>query len=274
MERIYLERDRRRKALRSLRNRYLAIIYGGCVRKEPVRKIHKALFDATVNMKEAKYLLAMAIKLANRAKKAVPTGDETSAAAVFSLIWDLGTEEKTEKLINQTTQREAEREKDTIIRDFVDSNRQDGRWFYLASSHNDCAVDHKPYQGRMYVDERAPESAMAYARSRNMMTVQWVMGPPAWFITRPNCRHYFVALTEREVRDKSVRRLQRKHHTHRREGDREFQTPARMAVEKYRRRIRTLRAMYREHPDPKIRDMILKSEMLLRKWVTESEKAI
>lgn len=259
----------------TLKNRYLAIIYKGCLDGETAKRIHKRLYDETVRSKPQyadKFLLAMMIKETNRAKKLPQTEGGLLAAALFDLFQSGKIRDKAKKLINYDTQRQAEERKQETIDDFVEGNRAEGRWFYLASSHNDCAEDHKPYQGRMYVDEKAPDSAIQFAKSRGWLTVQWVMGAPAWFITRPNCRHYFVGVTESEVRGKPLKRLKRKYGTHTKEGNREFQTPAHAAVEEYEDRLRMLRGLYREYPTDKLKAEILKTELLVRKWKEMDEK--
>jgi len=266
LERIYLEKDRRKRHLMSLKNKYLAIIYDGCLKNEAARRIHKRLYDETINNKPQyadKFLLGMMIKMANRAKK---IKDADLATALFAMFWDSKISDKAEKVINHTVSKQAEMRKQEAIDNTIADNRDAGRWFYLASSHADCAKDHIPYQGRLYVDEKAPPEAMAYAKSRGLYTVQWVMGAPAWFITRPNCRHYFVSLTLRQVEGRPLKRLKRKYKTHTREGDREFQTPKHRAVEEYRDRLEMLRGLYRIQPTEKLKRQILKAEMLLKKW--------
>ena len=136
----------------------------------------------------------------------------------------------------------------------------------MASSHNDCAADHKPYQGRLYVDEKAPKEVIDYAKSRGLYTVQWVMDGPAWFITRPNCRHYFVSLKLDQVKGKSDKKLTKKYKTHSVEGNRDFQTPRSRAIEEYTDRLRMLKSLYWEHKTQKLKNEIVKTELLIKKW--------
>lgn len=234
----------------------------------PARKIHRALYDETIRSKRQyadKALLAMAIKTANRASKF--QGPDASG-----LILDLflrKSDKAAKHIINHDAQKIAESEKNSAIKTEIAENRAKGKWFYLASSHNDCAKDHLEWQGKLYVDAEAPEEVLQYAKARELYTVQYVMDSPAWLITRPNCRHYFVALTEKEVRGSSMKELKKRHHTHTPEGDRDFQTPARRAVEEYEDRLRLLRALYRERPFEKLKNEIQKAEMLLKKWKKE-----
>lgn len=255
----------------SLKNKYFAIIYSGCVKGDGVRKIHKALYDATINSGKysSKILLAQALKLTNKAKKVVPSDGELLSVAIFSLFKRDDVNDTAKKIINWQTQRDAEKEKDATLKSFIEENQKDGKWFYLASSHDDCAKDHLDWQGKLYVDENAPEEVLEYAKSRALHTMQWVIGQPVWFITRPNCRHYFVSLSESEVRKKPLKKLKRKYKTHTKEGDRQFQTPAHAAVEEYEDRLHMLRALYRESPNPVIKKEIEKAELLVKKWKRE-----
>ena len=176
------------------------------------------------------------------------------------------TNEKAKKIINYRVDTEAEREKDLAIDDFITASRKNGEWFFLASSHGDCAEDHKAYQGRLYVDEKAPDDVIQYAKQRGLWTVQWVMGKPAWFVTRPHCRHYFVSLTEKQVRGKTNKKLTRKYKTYSKKGDYDFQTPAKAAVAEYTDRLHMLKYLYGIYKTQKLRNEILKTEMLLKKW--------
>jgi len=257
--------------LLSLKNKYFAIIYSECLKGTSARKIHKALYDATINTKPQyadKFVLGMAIKLSNKAKKvSVPSGGtELLAVALLDLFLKNHSNDKFKKLINHEVMEESEKNKGVIINDYIKTSRDHGKWFYLASSHGDCAEDHKDYQGRLYIDRNAPEEAMNYARSRKLLSLQWVMDGPVYFVTRPNCRHYFVALTEEEVRGKTLKKLKRKYKTHNREGDTHFATPRSEAIKEYTDRLKMLKAMYNEYPTDKLKAEILKTEMLVKKW--------
>lgn len=227
------------------------------------------MYDATINTKPVyrdKYLLAFAIKTANKAKKVSANNIPALALALFSMMKTTHANDKAKKIINHQVGVEAEKRKNDRLDQFIVDSRSKGEYFYLASSHNDCAEDHKPYQGRLYVDAKAPQDVIDYAKSRGLYTLQWVMDAPAWFITRPNCRHYFVTLTLDQVRGKSLKRLRQKHKTHSNQGNRDFQTPAKAAVEEYEDRLKMLKALYREYPTPTLKAEITKTELLIKKW--------
>ena len=253
----------------SLKNKYFGIIYKGCIANDPVRKIHKALYDATINTKAPyrdKVLLAFAIKLTNKAKKVGADGTGLLAIALLNLFKKDESNAKAKKIINHQVSVEAEKEKLGQLDQFIDKSRDKGEWFYLASSHNDCAKDHKPYQGRLYVDAKAPKEIIDYAHDRGLYTLQWVMDAPAYFITRPNCRHYFVSLSIDQVRGQTLKVLRKRHHTHSKVGNRDFQTPPKAAVEEYEDRLKMLRELYRQYPTESLKAEILKTKLLLDKW--------
>lgn len=96
-----------------------------------------------------------------------------------------------------------------------ESAREMGVVFYLASSHGDCADDHKDYQGRLYYDESwqsiAKESQHRtiadFIRSSKLMSIQDVRDGKPYLTTRPNCRHTFKPLTLDQVLNNSVKEL-------------------------------------------------------------------
>ena len=100
-----------------------------------------------------------------------------------------------------------------------ESARKMGVVFYLASSHGDCADDHKDYQGRLYYDESwqsiakdSQHRAIAdFIRSNKLMSIQDVRDGKPYLTTRPNCRHTFKPLTLDQVLNNSVKELLVKH---------------------------------------------------------------
>lgn len=255
-----------------MKNKYFATIYKGCLNNDTAKKIHKQLYQLTINEKpiyQDKFLLGFAIKLTNKAKKISAASMELLAIALLDLFSRDKSNDKAKKVINHRIDTIAEDEKLSKFDDFITESRDNNKWFYLASSHNDCAEDHKAYQGRLYVDNKAPENIMDYARSRGLYTMQWVTGKPVWFVTRPYCRHYFVSLSLDEVKNKSLKKLKRKHKTHSKVGNLDLQTPAKRALEEYTDRLKLLRALYREFPSRKLKNDINKTELLVKKWKKE-----
>lgn len=84
--------------------------------------------------------------------------------------------------------------------------------FYICSQHGNAAKDHAPYQGTVYVDRfwksvcknaNQPEFIIKaiekYISRHNTKTIQWVMGPPVYMVTRPYCKHYFTPVPTLDV---------------------------------------------------------------------------
>ena len=106
-------------------------------------------------------------------------------------------------------------------RDLMHASRAQGQVFYLCTAHSGCAEDHVEWQGRIYVDrfwrntlKDDPETLYAvksYLNNHEIKTVQWVMGPPVFLITRPYCRHRMIPIPIQEVLHGSLNHIQ-KHH--------------------------------------------------------------
>lgn len=230
-----------------------------------IRKIHKEIYKITLQM--PKMYLFMS-KVANKSHKYINIKNSKSENADLLLVLfkNLDYNGKIKKIINKTVTDEAEKGKENLIKNYIEDSRDDGKWIYLASSHNDCAKDHIPYQGKLYYDEKAPENIVKWCKKNGYHSIQWVMGEPAWFITRPNCRHYFKSLNFNIVNKYGVKELQRRYKTHRKEGDRDLSTPRKVAIEEYTDRLKLLRALYEKHKTEKLRREIDKTELLLKKW--------
>ena len=87
--------------------------------------------------------------------------------------------------------------------------------FYLCSKHSNPAKDHAEYQGRIYVDRfwrekvsgRMYYAVLSYIKNHQIKTVQEIMGPPVYLITRPYCKHYFIPLDTEAVLHTSLKKL-------------------------------------------------------------------
>lgn len=179
-------------------------------------------------------------------------------------------------------------EKDKMIDNIIANARDNSMVFYLASEHEDCAKDHRDYQGKMYVDENwksytDSEEVQAYVQQHNVKTIQWVMGKPVWFITRPNCRHYVRQLETEEVLQHSAKSLINKYNMHRQVGQRggmqTLRHPTKATwykeraniegiIAKYNERLAMHEQMYRQFKCDDLQKMIKKDKMLIKKWKT------
>lgn len=189
-----------------------------------------------------------------------------NADNIYEMYKKMDVNGKVKSIINQNFVDLAEKHKQTAIKSYIDSSRSNQKWIYMASSHSDCAEDHLAYQGKLYYDKKAPDYIKKYCKNRGMRTIQWVMDKPAWFITRPNCRHFFKAFTLDIVRKYTRKELQRRYKMHRKTGDKSLATPKKVALEEYRDRLKMLEALYSQHPTEKLRREIQKTKLLIKKW--------
>ena len=160
--------------------------------------------------------------------------------------------------------------------------------FYLASSHDDCAIDHLDWQGKIYIDEnwkKLIKSAELKKKIQNFInqneikTFQWVIGKPVWFITRPNCRHYFKKLQVKEVMENDLNTLIKINKMHRKIGSKDQQTIYHSTkkswytrenieniIAKYEDRLSYHKSLYDVQPNEELKKEIEKDKLLIKKW--------
>lgn len=253
------------------KNRYLATIYEDVLKHKPVREIHQDLFKITINPN--KPLLAYMVKIANRAKKLdkgpgnyYGTGGlDILAVAIFQLFTTDATNYNADKLINSEVRKYESEQKAEIISNAWKENRKNGKIFYIASKHKDSAKDHKDWQGKIYVDRYwhnydTDGKLAKFINKNHIRTAQWVTGAPVWFITRPNCRHYFTTYSIDDVLSGSYKIPNRKI------GDRRLQTPRDANLQYYQDRLRLYTTLYKKHPTPLLKKQIEKTKLLIEKW--------
>lgn len=165
---------------------------------------------------------------------------------------------------------------------------QRGRIFYLASSHNDSAADHIDYQGKVYIDDKwkymvqgknLQKMIQSFISKNHIKTLQWVVGKPVWFITRPNCRHYFKAITIEDALTKDATTLVRNHKMHRAVGNEDMKpiwhstnktwytrNNIENIIKKYQDRLDFYNGLYQVHKTPTLKAQIEKTRLLINKW--------
>lgn len=163
--------------------------------------------------------------LAKIAKKQISNSLDI-ALAVYELFRKKEVEQELKAITYKQARVTESKEKTNVIYDTIKENRlsilidwgknrvqTNARIFYLASSHGDCAVDHKDYQGKLYIDqawdkyikdEELVKQIKEFINTNDIKTIQWVINKPVWFVTRPNCRHYFKVLTLEEVLSNNI----------------------------------------------------------------------
>lgn len=310
-----------------MKDSYILAIYNGVAENKKLIDIHKQIFKDTINFKKVngyspESFKRQAFAYAKMGKKAYDIGiglglvgeallDHVFIALnktkhmdkmdhqVYEIARQIETREK-EKILNQETSIKSMQESGRIMtRDEIgiQENATDKEkeevvsnhlvW-YLVSYHGDCAKDHEPWQGRIYIDENwrsicnAGETEIIenLIQMYQVRTFQWVIGRPVWLITRPNCRHYFKKLYTSTVMKNTVQGLLQKngmispvgkrrnlqsiiHDTH---ASWYTESNMKSIIWQYEQRKALHIKMRNAHPCPAITRAIQKDNLLIKRW--------
>lgn len=240
------------KRLKTTKNKCLAIIYDGIINDKPVDFSNEEMPPRLRAYIENTY---------KRARKVNKVGAKQELALNLILLFSkINYDYKATAIINQHVRTQDDRAKAALLKNMLKDKKKP---FYMASWHKDSATDHMDWQGKLYYDEKTTDpEVIKYANSHNLKTLQWVTGPPVWFVTRPYCRHYFVQYSLAEVK-RGVKPQTRK------VGDRSLQTPAHVTLNFYLDRLDQLKRLNRVFPIPKLKRQIDKTLLLIKKWRQE-----
>ena len=114
--------------------------------------------------------------------------------------------QKAISLVNQEVRNKETSVKENIIKRLTSYGIENREHFALVSKHLDSAIDHLDFQGKLYLlTNDLQESELLLARRLGVnKTLASVMQDKPYLITRPNCRHYFITLSESDIGNKSV----------------------------------------------------------------------
>lgn len=296
--------------MKNLKNKYIVTIYDGVIKKQSLKQIKQQLFKDTLRAKyKDQVMLNNAYNMAKRIKTKVDNTKEVEmakmfqnednnmailSAYVFKLMNQMQIEKELSKNITQETNKQEGKDKEDALKKEIEYNRglKNPRVFYLASEHLDSAKDHKQWQGKIYVDEYWPRYIKSeelrkeitdYILENNIRMWQWVLGRPVWFITRPNCRHYYKSLSVGAVLHKPLKYLIEKNDMHRVFGDRQYMQTMRYAenhsnskmeilrnaqlvLDAYKERLKLHTALYEKGKSNFIKMAISKDKLLIKKW--------
>jgi hypothetical protein len=171
--------------------------------------------------------------------------------------------------------------KQRMIAEGMRKSRGRGDVFWICSKHDDCAPDHKAWQGRIYVDERWRSIAPAADRRKveafiskyNTRTVQWVEGAPVYLLTRPNCRHFMEPVSTKEALSSTAERILKRRGMHYAVGPRgdvqTFRTAgnAEAMLERYEDRLALHQRMASEAHTHLLDGIIRKDRILVDRWL-------
>lgn len=310
MEQIYLNKQNKLTSLTKLNNKYLALVFEGLVKKQPIREIHKKIKNLTQfrkqnNLDFDKKQEIYALKLTKKAKNQVDIATKNQqvgdlslliADKVFEIFKKDESYQKMKKIAYDNVRKTESTQKEKAIFTEIEQNRKEialnesnkAKIFYLCSSHNDCADDHKDWQGKIYYDEQwykyikdedIADKIERYIKRNNCRTFQWVTNRPVWMITRPNCRHYFKVLRVEQVLGRNEDTLVRNHKMHTGIGKKGQQTISHSTrrdwytednilniIDKYKERLAYHQSLYAVKKTPTIKNAIQKDNFLIKKW--------
>lgn len=299
LEKIYKDKKKTIKTLINSNNKMLAVVYGGLAKNKSIRDIHREIKDIYKSspIKDNK-TLNYCLKLTKKGKKNIENNkdkvfrfDENGKKyevdiSILALMF-IDKEDSyhtTMSFAYKYSQDIENKSKENLLKRELKQNHV----FYLASSHFDVAQDHKDYQGKIYYNQNwktfiksddLRKEIDKYISKRNLKSFQWVTGRPVWFITRPNCRHYFKKISIEETLKESVKSLLDKYNMTKQIGDRRTQTikhPTRKdwynqanienIIDKYENRLKFHQLLYNQSKNIDLENYIVKDKYLIKKW--------
>lgn len=130
------------------------------------------------------------------------------------------------KMVNRAERASTARRKNRIIKETLKENRSQRLpvVFYLCSYHEKPALDHKDYQGKLYIDRYWRSAVLqygelawleapidAYIKNHKIQTMQEVVGDAPYLTTRPYCKHFFIPVDIWTVLTSSLSAIKREH---------------------------------------------------------------
>ena len=172
-----------------------------------LRQLEKDFKKYGINTPICKNCLNLARFLVNKLKQDTQETDGIILATLLMKRFEkLKVYERFIKLVNIEVRNKEASVKERIIKQFTSYGIENREHFALVSKHLDSAIDHLDYQGKLYLlTNDLQESELLLARRLGInKTLASVMHDKPYLITRPNCRHYFITLSESDIGSKSV----------------------------------------------------------------------
>ena len=193
--------------IRFLKRYYQLLLINDLQINALLRQLEKDFKKYGINTPICKKCLNLAQMLANKLKQDTQETDGIILATLLMKRFEkLKVYERFIKLVNQEVRNKEASVKERIIRQLTSYGIENREHFALVSKHLDSAIDHLNYQGKLYLltnDLQESELLLANKLGINK-TLASVMHDKPYLITRPNCRHYFITLSESDIGSKSV----------------------------------------------------------------------
>lgn len=172
-----------------------------------LRQLEKDFKKYGINTPICKKCLNLARFLVNKLKQDTKELDGIILATLLMKRFEkLRVYQRFISLVNQEVRNKEASVKERVIRQLTSYGIENREHFALVSKHLDSAIDHIDFQGKIYLlTNDLQESELLLAKKIGITrTLASVMHDKPYLITRPNCRHYFITLSESDIGNKSV----------------------------------------------------------------------
>ena len=193
--------------IRFLKRYYQLLLISNLQINALLRQLEKDFKKYGINTPICKSCLNLARFLAKKLKQDTQETDGIILATLLMKRFEkLRVYQRFISLVNQEVRNKEASVKEKIIRQLTSYGIENREHFALVSKHLDSAIDHIDFQGKLYLltnDLQESELLLANKLGINK-TLASVMHDKPYLITRPNCRHYFITLSESDIGSKSV----------------------------------------------------------------------
>lgn len=193
--------------IRFLKRYYQLLLINDLQINALLRQLEKDFKKYGINTPIYKSCLNLARFLASKLKKETQETDGIILATLLMKRFEkLRVYQRFISLVNQEVRNKEASVKEKVIRQLTSYGIENREHFALVSKHLDSAIDHIDFQGKIYLltnDLQESELLLANKLGINK-TLASVMHDKPYLITRPNCRHYFITLSESDIGSKSV----------------------------------------------------------------------
>ena len=193
--------------IRFLKRYYQLLLINDLQINALLRQLEKDFKKYGINTPICKNCLNLARFLAKKLKQDTQETDGIILATLLMKRFEkLRVYQRFISLVNQEVRNKEASVKEKIIRQLTSYGIENREHFALVSKHLDSAIDHIDFQGKLYLlTNDLQESELLLASKLGITrTLASVMHDKPYLITRPNCRHYFITLSESDIGSKSV----------------------------------------------------------------------
>ena len=193
--------------IRFLKRYYQLLLINDLQINAILRQLEKDFKKYGINTPICKNCLNLARFLAKKLKQDAQETDGIILATLLMKRFEkLRVYQRFISLVNQEVRNKEASVKERVIRQLTSYGIENREHFALVSKHLDSAIDHIDFQGKLYLlTNDLQESELLLASKLGITrTLASVMHDKPYLITRPNCRHYFITLSESDIGSKSV----------------------------------------------------------------------